>query len=32
MLCEELDVSRREQEEKLKSEGYSYDAQRNQFV
>lgn len=31
-LCEDLDISRNETEEKMKSIGYSYDKDRNQFV
>ena len=32
MLCDDLDVSRTDVEEKLKSIGYSYDSDRNQFI
>ena len=31
-LCEDLDIDKTEIEEKLKSIGYVYDNQRNQFV
>ncbi|MBP3602703.1 MAG: DUF4250 domain-containing protein [Lachnospiraceae bacterium] len=31
-LCEDLDIDKAEIEEKLKSIGYVYDNQRNQFV
>ena len=31
-LCDELDVSREEIEQKLQSIGYSYQKERNQFV
>ena len=32
MLCDDLDVSRTDVEEKLKNIGYSYDSDRNQFI
>ena len=32
MLCDDLDVGRTDVEEKLKSIGYSYDSDRNQFI
>ncbi len=31
-LCDDLDVSKMEIEEKLKTIGYSYSSERNQFV
>ncbi|MDE6203935.1 MAG: DUF4250 domain-containing protein [Lachnospiraceae bacterium] len=31
-MCDDMDVSRTEIEEKLQSIGYSYDRERNQFV
>lgn len=31
-MCDDLDISQREIEEKLKSIGYRYDSGRNQFV
>ena len=31
-LCEELDVSRAELEEKLAAVGYAYDAAQNRFI
>lgn len=31
-MCDDLDVSKAEIEEKLKNAGYSYDRNRNQFV
>ncbi len=31
-LCEDLDIDKSEIEEKLKTIGYVYDKQRNQFV
>lgn len=31
-MCDDLDISHREIEEKLKSIGYRYDSGRNQFV
>lgn len=31
-MCEDLDVDRRELEEKLSGINYSYDTERNQFV
>lgn len=31
-LCDDLDVSKLEIEEKLKTIGYSYSSERNQFV
>lgn len=31
-MCEDLDISRRELEEKLKTVGYVYDEQLNKFV
>ncbi len=31
-MCDDMDVSRTEIEEKLKSIGYTYDSHRNQFV
>ncbi len=31
-LCDDMDVSRSEIEEKLEKIGYHYDGQRNQFV
>lgn len=31
-MCDDLDISRSEIEEKLKSIGYAYDKERNQFV
>ncbi|MBQ2935290.1 MAG: DUF4250 domain-containing protein [Lachnospiraceae bacterium] len=31
-LCEDLDISAAETEEKLKAIGYEYDKSRNQFV
>lgn len=32
VLCDDLDVTRTDIEEKLKSIGYSYDSDRNQFI
>ena len=32
VLCDDLDVSKTDIEEKLKSIGYSYDSDRNQFI
>ena len=32
VLCDDLDVSKTDIEEKLKSIGYSYDSARNQFI
>ena len=32
MLCDDLDVSRTDVEEKLKNIGYSYDSDRNKFI
>ena len=32
MLCDDLDVSRTDVEEKFKNIGYSYDSDRNQFI
>ena len=32
VLCDDLDVTRTDIEEKLKSIGYSYDSARNQFI
>ena len=32
VLCDDLDVSKTDIEEKLKSIGYSYDRARNQFI
>lgn len=32
VLCDDLDVSRTDVEEKLKNIGYSYDSDRNQFI
>lgn len=31
-MCDDLDISKAELEEKLKSIGYSYDKDRNQYV
>lgn len=31
-LCEDLDISRKEIQEKLALAGYCYDAEKNQFV
>lgn len=31
-MCDDLDVSKEEIEEKLKGIGYAYDSDRNQFV
>ena len=31
-MCDDLDISRSEIEEKLKSIGYAYDKERNQFI
>lgn len=32
VMCDDMDVSKAEIEEKLKNIGYSYDSERNQFV
>lgn len=32
MMCDDMDVNRSEIEEKLEGIGYTYDAERNQFV
>ncbi|NBJ93081.1 DUF4250 domain-containing protein [Parablautia muri] len=32
VMCDDMDVSKSEIEEKLKSIGYIYDSERNQFV